>query len=279
MATHVRIRKFDPADVKKHRIILAVGRRGSGKSSLLMDLLYNLRERYDYCTAMCPTMESAGLLRRCMPESSVYNRFSQSKLELLVQTARELAAAGKEKSFLLVLDDVLYDKSICRSQAFRFLFLNGRHIKVTLFITAQYVVDMPPDLRSNVDYVFSMKETMIGNRIKLYKNFFGGVVGSFEDFCVLMDRTTQNYECICLDNTSSTSSIHECVFWYKANKNIDDFEIGRRVYYDLEERYRRPEGSAGPSAEEQESSAAAAKKTKLTIIKEEEDDDRGEDER
>ena len=279
MATHVRIRKFDPADIKKHRIILAVGRRGSGKSSLLMDLLYNLRERYDYCLAMCPTMESAGLLRKCMPESCVYNRFSQAKLELLVQTARELAAAGKEKAFLLVLDDVLYDKSICRSQAFRFLFLNGRHIKITLFITAQYVVDMPPDLRSNVDYVFSMKETMIGNRVKLYKNFFGGVVGSFDDFSLLLDRTTQNFECICLDNTSSTSTIHECIFWYKANKDIGDFQIGLKVFYDLDSRFRRPEGYLGPSLDEQEATVAASKKAKLTIIKEEEENSSQDDER
>jgi energy-coupling factor transporter ATP-binding protein EcfA2 len=270
MATHVRICKFDPENIKKHRIVLAVGRRGSGKSSLLMDMLYNLHERYDYCLAMCPTMESAGMLRECMPESCVYNRFSQAKLETLVQTARELAGAGKEKNFLLVLDDVLYDKSICRSQAFRFLFLNGRHVRISVFITAQYVIDMPPDLRSNVDYVFSMKEPMLGNRVKLHRNFFG--ILSFDDFCAILDRTTQNHECICLDNTSATTSVNDCIFWYKAKQNCPKFSIGLKVFYNLEDRFKRPEGSPGPSAQEQEAQAVSAKKVKLTIVKEEDGD-------
>jgi Poxvirus A32 protein len=279
MATHVRVRKFDPDTVKKHRIMLLVGRRGSGKSSLLADLLYNLKDRFDYCVAMCPTMESANMLRSCMPESCVYNRFSPAKMELLVNTARELAAKGKERSFLLVLDDVFYDKTICRSQAFRFLFLNGRHCRIFCICLLQYCVDLPPDLRANVDYVFSMREPMLANRIKLFKMFFG-VFGSYDDFAAVFDRCTQNFECICLDNTAQTTGVTDCIFWYKARIDLPPFKLGLRLFYDLHDRYKRAEGSTAPTAEEQEAGAvAAAKKPKLTVHKEDNDDDEHEDER
>jgi len=270
----VRVKKFDPETIKKDRISLIVGKRGSGKSSLLKDLLFSMRDRFDFCMAMCPTMESANMLKSCMPESCVYSRFSPGKIDLLVQTAREFAAKNKERHFLLVLDDVFYDKSICRSQSFRFLFFNGRHVRVTVILLLQYLVDLPPDLRSNVDYIFSMRETVLANRLKLYKMFFG-VFGSFEDFCAVFERCTQNYECICLDNTLQSTGVADCIFWYKARLEMDKFRLGANVYYHLEDKYRRAEGSAVPSVDEQE---FVAKKPKMSVLKEDhqecrEDDD------
>ena len=268
--SQVRVRKFDVSTIKSDRIILAVGKRGSGKSRLLEDLLYNLRDRFDYVLGMCPTMESSMMLRRCMPNACVYNRFSPAKLELLVQTACELAAKNKERHFLVVLDDVLYDKAVLRSKAFRYLFFNGRHCKICLAILCQYLVDMPPDLRSNVDYIFSMKETVLANRMKLYKMFFG-VFASFADFEACFERCTQNFESICLDNTLQSTSPSDCIFWYKANISLPEFHLGARVFYDLEEQYRRPEGSA--PAMQIDDSEPVKKKAGMTVVKEGQDEE------
>ena len=265
----VRVKKFDPETIKKDRIILIVGKRGSGKSSLLKDLLYCMRDRFDFVMAMCPTMESSTMLKECMPEACVYNRFSPGKIDLLVQTARELAAKNKERHFLLVLDDVFYDKTVGRSQNFRFLFFNGRHIRVTVILLCQYVVSLTPELRTNVDVIFSMRETVLANRLKLYQMFFG-VFGSLEDFCAVFERCTQNYECICLDNTLQSTSVTDCVFWYKARVDLPPFRLGSRVYYELQDKYRRVEGSSIPSIEEQES---VAKKPKVLVHQEGKDDD------
>jgi hypothetical protein len=270
----VRVKKFNPDTMKPDRISLVVGKRGSGKSSLLKDLLYCMRDKFDFTMAMCPTMESANMLKGCMPECCVYSRFSPAKIDLLVQTAREFAAKEKERHFLLVLDDVFYDKSICRSQSFRFLFFNGRHIRVTVILLLQYLVDLPPDLRSNVDYVFSMRETVLSNKLKLYKMFFG-VFGSFEDFSAVFDRCTQNYECICLDNTLQSTGVCDCILWYKARLDLPDFHLGSKVYYNLQEKYRRCEGSSVPSIEEQD---FVSKKPKVCVLKEDHHESCGDDE-
>ena len=58
----MKVRKFSMTQIKPHRISLLIGRRGSGKSVLLRDLLYNLRDRFDYAMAMCPTMEITKLV-------------------------------------------------------------------------------------------------------------------------------------------------------------------------------------------------------------------------
>ena len=206
------------------------------------------------------------MLKSCMPAACVYDRFVGHKVEALIALAQEYAAKGRDKSFLLVLDDVMYEKSICRTPYFRNLFYNGRHYRITCVLLLQYLVDLPPDLRAQIDYVFSCREPILGNKVKLYKMFFG-VFASFEDFLAVLERCTQNFEVLCLDNTQSSTGAKDCVFWYKAAVNLPDFSLGASVFYKLAEKYGREPGTAPPPEE------AAARRARITVTKEDEDED------
>ena len=103
-------------------------------------------------------------------------------------------------------------------------FMNGRHWKLFFMLTMQYCMDLTPDLRANVDYVFILRENVIQNREKLYKSFFG-IFPTFDIFNQVMSSCTENYECLVLDNTSKSNKIQDCVFWYKA-KIRKNFKIG-----------------------------------------------------
>ena len=274
---HVKVRKLDTDSIKPHRIALLIGRRGSGKSVLMRDILYNLRDRFDFVLAMCPTLESSGILKEHMPKACVYDRYVQSKVDALVKCATECAANGHPRNFLLILDDVLYDKAICRTQSFRYLFYNGRHAKIACIVLCQYLIDIPPDMRAQIDYVFTMKENTIQNRLKLYKMFFG-VFASFEDFSAVLDRCTQNYETLMLDNTMQTNSPTDCVFWYKAKLGTGDFKVGKDVFFNLEDRHRRSAPKETELNFEEDTERAGFRgKSKLIVSKEE--DSEGADER
>jgi hypothetical protein len=265
MLTTHKIKKFNPNDIKEHRNILAVGRRGSGKSSLMADILYHLRDRFDYCMAMCPTQESAAFFRKIMPSCCIFNRFSQAKLELLLKTANELVVKGKPRSFLLILDDVFYDASVSRSNAFNELCCNGRHAHISCFLCVQHVTSIPPIARSSMDVVMACRSPVLADRIRLQKYFFGLL--STQDFEVLFDRCTQNFECCVLDNTQCTTDISQCIYWYKANVGLPDFQLCSKVFHVLQEKYQRDAGS-GPTLDEQESMDRANKKTKICVLKE-----------
>lgn len=269
---HVRIKKLDVDAIKPHRISLLLGRRGGGKSTLLRNLLYNSRDRYDFALAFCPTLESSMLLKECMPVSCVYDRYMQSKVDALVRVASETAAAGKERNFLLILDDVMYDKAVCRTQSFRYLFYNGRHARITCIILMQYLVDMPPDMRTQVDYVYTMKENTIQNRTKLYKMFFG-VFSTFDDFSTVLERCTQNYETLVLDNTLQSNGAADCIFWYKASLNNPPFKLGRSVYYQLENQYLREEPLV---IQPEEDTKGANRKARIQVSKEAESEEENE---
>jgi predicted ATP-binding protein involved in virulence len=236
----LRVRKLDPKNIKPHRLHLIVGKRGCGKTTLLKDLMYHLRNSVDFAMAMCPTMESASMLRSVLPECCVFDRYVGNKVDQLVQLAQQLVHSDKKRSFLLIADDVLYDRSVLRNPSIRNLFFNGRHLRTSFIILAQYMMDLTPDLRAQIDYLYVMRDNIVANRQRLYKNLFG-CVSSFENFQSLMDNCTQNYECLCLDNTVQTVQPSECIFWYKAQMDLDDFSLGRNVFFDMTRRYKRKE--------------------------------------
>lgn len=230
------VKRFDPNTLKPHRIIIVVGKRGTGKSVLQRDLLYHLSSRLDFGLAMTPTEESAETFREHMPDSWIYSSFSATKLDAMLTLQREMVKTKKQRSLFVIMDDCMYDKKILKGVGIRDLFMNGRHLSVTLCNAVQYVMDMGPDLRTQVDYVFALRENIIANKSKLWKYFFG-MFEKYDDFARVMDKCTQNHGCIVMDNTTGSCNVDECIFWYRASLNLPSFRIGKDVYWRLSETY------------------------------------------
>ena len=109
--------------------------------------------------------------------------------------------------------------------------MNGRHWKILLIITMQYPLGIPPNLRTNIDYVFILREPYINNRKKIYENY-AGMFPTFESFCQVMDQCTENYECLVINNNAKSNKLTEQIFWYKA-ENHPTFKLGSKEYWEL----------------------------------------------
>jgi hypothetical protein len=195
---------------------------------LAKDLLYHKRH-LPAGVVMSGTEEGNGYYSGWVPDSFIYNDFDKGVIDGVIDRQRRLSKIDKAKNVFLVLDDCLYDKKLLREKCMRALFMNGRHWKVYMLLTAQYMMDVPPDIRSQIDYVFVLRENILQNRKRLYDTFFG-VFPSFDIFCQVMDKCTENYECIVLDNTSRSNKIEDMVFWYKA-KIRDNFKMGSPLFW------------------------------------------------
>lgn len=244
----LKVKKYNPTKVLPYRITLIVGKRGSGKTKLLCDLLYNM-PNIDFVLGMAPTEETIETFRTFIPETCIFHSFNQSKLEQMIALQKELVRKKTVKGFLLILDDCLYEKTVLKSTAMRELFLNGRHLHISMIICAQYVMDLPPDLRTNIDYIFAMRENIIANRAKLHK-FFYGMFEKYDDFAKCMDATTSNYGSMVLDNTQKSNEIEDCVMWYRARIDLPSFKLGRSVYWKLDNKCLKSEESQEDVMEE-----------------------------
>jgi hypothetical protein len=119
----------------------------------------------------------------------------------------------------------------------RKLFMNGRHYKILLVMAMQYVLDMPPDLRSNVDIIIAARDTILSSRKKLYENFFG-FFNTLSEFNKCYDACTNNYEVLVLHNQGGgTNRPEDSLFWYKADPNIGRFRLGKPIFWQLDDRY------------------------------------------
>jgi hypothetical protein len=131
----------------------------------------------------------------------------------------------------VILDDCLYDNSWSRDKLMRLLFMNGRHWKVMLIITMQYPLGIPPTLRTNIDYVFILREPYLTNRKRIWENF-ASMFPTLESFSSVMDQTTENYECLVINNNSKSNKLQDQIFWYKA-ENHPSFRLGSKEFWDI----------------------------------------------
>lgn len=233
----MQIQKLEARSIKKHSVIVIIGKRNTGKSVLLCDILMHMSRRLDYGVAFTPTETSALMFQKFMPRSCIYDTFDPEVITRMIEFQRADADSKHIRSLYCVMDDCTYDKSILRSKVIRQLFMNGRHHHITVFLCAQYMMDLGPDLRGNVDYLFCLRDNAMGSRMKLWRAYFA-VYPKYLEFSKVMDGATENYSSIVMDNTQPTNSATSSVFWYRAAPALRPFYIGRRSFHRLDLQHR-----------------------------------------
>ena len=224
----LQLRKFDPSRVKDAAVCMLIGKRNTGKSVLVKDIMY-FKRHIPWGIVFSPTESAQGFFKDWIPDSFIYERFDATVLEQVIRTQKQRIKEGTATPVFIILDDCMFDKSFLKSEVMRSLFFNGRHWKILLIITAQFCGDIDPASRCNIDYCFVLRDPIIQNRERLYKNFFG-LLPKLSDFCKLMDATTENYECLCLDNTSQSNKLEDSLYYYKA-KPEHNFKMGSAAFW------------------------------------------------
>jgi hypothetical protein len=235
---NLQLRKFNPANMGDDKVCVFIGKRGTGKSTLVTDILYNKRH-LPVGIVMSATEEGNHHYKNFVPDIFIYGDYDKEAIERVLASQKKIIGSGKaETGAFLLLDDCMYDRRFMKDICIRQCFMNGRHWKLFFMLTMQYCMDLTPDLRANVDYVFILRENVIQNREKLYKSFFG-IFPTFDVFNQVMTACTENYECLVLDNTSKSNKIQDCVFWYKAKVHTN-FRIGSPAIWDFHKRHYNP---------------------------------------
>jgi len=231
---------FKPTE-NKGPVVVLIGKRDTGKSFLVRDLLY-YHQDIPIGTVISGTEEGNGFYGKMVPKLFVHNEYNTAIIEnilkrqrtVLKQIHKEIETYKKttiDPRAFVILDDCLFDGSWTRDKMMRLLFMNGRHWKIMLVITMQYPLGIPPMLRTNIDYVFILRENYIANRRRIYENY-AGMFPTFESFCQVMDQCTENFECLVINNNSKSNKLFDQVFWYKAD-NHGDFKLGSKEFWEL----------------------------------------------
>lgn len=243
----LELKKFDMRNISfrpdenKGPVIVLIGRRDTGKSYLVRDLLF-YHQDIPIGTVISGTEAGNGFYSSHVPKLFIHDEYNTAIIEnilkrqkmVLKQIKKEVTHYNKssiDPRAFVILDDCLYDDSWTRDKMMRLLFMNGRHWKIMLIITMQYPLGVPPNLRTNIDYVFILREPYITNRKRIFENY-AGMFPTFESFCQVMDQCTEHFECLVINNNSKSNKIQDQIFWYKAESH-PDFKLGTKEFWEI----------------------------------------------
>ena len=236
---NIQLKKFDMNNIKDDKVIVLIGKRDTGKSFLVKDLLY-YHQSIPIGTVISGTESANSFYSDIIPSLFIHDEYTSDLIANVVKRQKlvvkkykhEIATQGRSRvdpRAFLILDDCLYDKSWIKDTNIRTIFMNGRHYSMMFIITMQYALGIPPNLRTNVDYVFILRENYVSNRKRLYEHYCG-MFPTFEMFCQVMDQCTENYECLVINNNAKSNKLEDQVFWYKAAPH-NDFQIGSSKFW------------------------------------------------
>jgi len=278
MSVELDLKKFDmkwitfKPDENKGPVIVLIGRRDTGKSFLVRDILFHHKD-IPIATIISGTEAGNGFYASHVPKVFIHEEYKEILIEnvlrrqkmVLKQVKKDMDMYRKtniDPRTLVILDDCLYDSKWTKDKLMRLLFMNGRHWKVMLIITMQYPLGIPPNLRTNIDFVFILREPYMTNRKRIWENY-ASMFPTLESFSMVMDQTTENYECIEINNNAKSNKLNDQIFWYKA-ENRPPFRIGSNEFWEASKNLGDDEEDDGydPSKSKKKSSAPQIKVNK-----------------
>ena len=234
----LKIKRFDIKSMPDNVTIAMIAKRASGKSYLTREILFHKRS-IPTTVAISKTEKLNKFYADFIPDLFIYDEYNNTILNRLYKRQALISEDNEKKvkegkttkdaRAMLIMDDCMSSKgSWVKEQPISELFFNGRHHNLSFILTMQFPLGIPPEMRSNFDYIFLLADDFISNRKRLYDHY-AGMFPDFNTFQQVFLELTENFGCMVINNRVHSKDITEKVFWYKA-KDTPEFTMGSKNY-------------------------------------------------
>ena len=241
MAKNCSIPQFKPSSmIQPGNIVALIGKRGSGKGFALKALLYELRKQHSVVLLFSGSEAEDPAFEGVIPAAFMYDGFDAGALKRIIQAQKKRikeAGKGVHTSLCIVLDDVWEEsRAIAADKSVQQLFFAGRHANISMFCLLQYAKNIPPALRTNVDWVGCFADPNTSN-VKMLHSDYGGVVGSFQNFQTLFRSLTEDFQCMFIKTSKTQSSqLDQNIAWFRA-VSPPVFKLGALETWEFDRRF------------------------------------------
>nr|QBK88088.1 MAG: packaging ATPase [Marseillevirus LCMAC202] len=225
----VDIHEFPIHEMKSNSKIVIIGKPATGKSTVIRDIVKAFRHIFPVAKVFSGTEENNHFYAQIFPELFIHSEYNEKEMEDFAKR-QKLAMRNNPNNpkGLLIVDDCSDDPKFFHRPLFQKFYKNGRQWDMMFILALQYGMDIRPVIRTNIDYVFIFREPNERNRKALHENY-AGIIGSYADFCDVMDQLTEDYTALVIDNRKQSNDLSDCVYYYKARLH-DDFNFGSLEY-------------------------------------------------
>lgn len=220
----IKIKNFDINYMCDNPSILVIGKRETGKSTIISNILNNMITAYDPIKELLifsPKERKTRFYQGLYPHAKIFCDYNVNEI-------KKYLSKRSDKNYLLnnkgciVFDDSLTPDQYKFADEVTELIYNARHYNTTLIMTQQLPL-LRPDLRANIDYVFlGNYEDSVCHRRTLF-NYHGGIFPTFELFNKYLSQSTKDYGFMVIHNRVKSLNIEDKIFEFNAllHKKID----------------------------------------------------------
>lgn len=251
-STNVNLKWFNMDAVEPGRTVTVTGKRNSGKSVFMVDLMYNLRNKIDIIVCIVGSADTALVYSKYMPPTHIHvgTEFPVDILEKLLELCKSLetlyqrtAAPGSppyetvKRNIAIWIDDMMGDPSWTKDKKVNTIMVNGRHAGITIVLAVQYYMFIPQSLKSQTDLTFVFNDDSPEVLTRLYKGVFKSyhkMWANEKEFQVRFNTLTHDYHILCVNRTTTSKGGGEIrIYKAKSAKELGDFTIGSDEFWTL----------------------------------------------
>lgn len=227
------IKKFDMKKMKNDSTVVLIGKRRTGKSFLIKDMLYH-KQNIPSGLVISNTdhVSDPPFFQQFIPRILIHKEYSSKILQDVFKRQEKAKQENwKNKYFFVVMDDCISDANAWKKdKSIKEIFFNGRHYKILYILSTQDPMAITPGLRGNIDYIFIHKTNNKKVMNQIFDNY-AGIFDSFTTFKYFLEKCTQDNRVMVIDNATTSTNIEDVVFFYKADPH-DDFKMFSQETWD-----------------------------------------------
>jgi hypothetical protein len=243
----IRIKELDVNDLRPRSLdddgvkYAMIGKPGTGKSSIIKSYMHAKRHIFPVGLFCNGTEDSTQFFSKHVPDLFIHP-LSLTLVESFIKRQKLAKQYLSNPWSLFITDDCMDDTRIFTKPAFKYVFKNGRHLKMSYIMSLQYSIDIKPDIRGCIDGTFILRESNEKFRKNLYENY-ASVIPTYAEFKAILDTVTGDYTSLFIDNRSTSNNVEDCVYYYKANLNLIDpnFKFGCNEFWDFSQKRYNPQ--------------------------------------
>lgn len=221
----LKIDKFPAKNFKPYSNIVIIGKRETGKSSVIKWICYYKHKRIRFPIVISDTALLQGMFKGIIPDNLIHRKFNIGALENLKNMQEYIRKAydrgepkwtKSKKDAIIILDDISnLDKNWQKEDVVKVFFTAGRHYFTDVIISIHDVMLLNPGFRGNTDYIIITKVTDQPSYEKIYKNYWNPAFGDRKTFNQILTKCTEGFKCLVIDNKSlnTSNNITDCIFY------------------------------------------------------------------
>ena len=149
-----------------NKFTIIIGGRATGKTILAKNIIKSLEKDISTYKIINGTCKEKSEYAEFGTEYENYD--DKEMIELIKIQQKKYNGNSDYNKMLIVIDNLAFERTFTKFESVKILFMNHIQYNITVIMTMQYPLIMPPELRSNIEYTFICDKTDYKDQIYNY---------------------------------------------------------------------------------------------------------------